>query len=110
MFSIPNTVWQFERPRPRSSVRWNDRNDALCMKTMANADNPKSATAILPPRPLRGSGSAAQTAFRPDRSDAKFFIPGVNHVSADLRIRKIHFWPTFKLRFRRASFKKERFS
>src|SRR5208283_48244 len=59
------------------------------MKNMAKADRPKSAMAILPLRPLRGSGNAAQTAFRPERSDAKTSIPSVNHVSADLGIRKI---------------------
>ena len=56
------------------------------MKNMAKADRPKSAMAILPLRPLRGSGNAAHTAFRPDRSDAKISIPSVNHVSADLGI------------------------
>src|SRR5271166_1169979 len=56
------------------------------MKNMAKADRPKSATAMLPLRPLRGSGNAAQTAFRPDKSDAKIPIPSANHVSADLGI------------------------
>src|SRR5208337_1851827 len=93
IFSIPNKVWQFDRPWPLSSVRWKDTNDALCMKNMANAAKPKSAMAILPLRPLRGSGNAAQTAFRPDNSDAKISIPSVNHVSADLGIRKMR--PTF---------------
>ena len=56
------------------------------MKNMAKADRPKSAIAILPLRPLRESGNAAQTAFRPQRSDPKIFIPSVNYVSADLGI------------------------
>src|SRR5208283_2190042 len=56
------------------------------MKNMAKADRPKSATAMLPLRPLRGSGNAAQTAFRPDKSDAKIPIPSANHVFADLGI------------------------
>src|SRR5208282_4313103 len=83
---MPNRVWQFERPCPFSSVRWKDRNDAHCMKNMANAGRPKSAMAILPLRPLRGSGNAAQTAFSSDRSGAKISIPSVNHVSNDLGI------------------------
>ena len=45
------------------------------MKNIAKADSPKSAMAMLPLRPLRGSGNAAQTAFRPDRSDRKISIP-----------------------------------
>ena len=65
------------------------------MKNIAKADRPKSAMAILPLRPLRGSGNAAQTAFRPERSDAKTSIPSVNHVSADLGIRKMR--PTFRI-------------
>ena len=53
------------------------------MKNMAKADRPKSAMAMLPLRPLRGSGNAAQTDLRPDKSDAKISIPSVKHVSAD---------------------------
>src|SRR3979490_2988365 len=49
------------------------------MKNIANADRPKSAIAILPPRPFRGSGKAAQTAFKSVRSDGKSFIHIVNH-------------------------------
>ena len=59
------------------------------MKNIANADSPKSAIAILPPRPFRESGKAAQTAFRPARKDGKSFIHGVNHFSSDLGIPKI---------------------
>ena len=66
--------------------------DALCMKNMAKADRPKSAMAMLPPRPLRGSGTAAQTAFRPARSDGKSFIPTVNHFFNDLGIPKIRYF------------------
>jgi hypothetical protein len=61
IFSIPNKVWQFERPWPFSSTRWNARKEALCMKNMAKADRPKSATAMLPLRPFRGSGKPVQT-------------------------------------------------
>jgi hypothetical protein len=39
--------------------------------------------AMLPLRPLRGSGNAAQTDLRPDKSDAKISIPSVIHVSVD---------------------------
>ena len=39
---------------------------------------------ILPPRPLRGSGKAAQTARKPDKMDGKSLIPTPNHFSADL--------------------------
>ncbi len=54
------------------------------MKNMAKADSPKSAMPMLPLRPLRGSGNDAQTAFSPQKSDAKTSIPSVNHVSAGL--------------------------
>ena len=46
----------------------------LCMKNIAKADKPKSAMAILPPRPFRGSGKAAQTAFKPARRDGNSLI------------------------------------
>ncbi len=59
------------------------------MKNIAKADRPKSAIAILPPRPFRGSGKAAQTAFKSVRSDGKSFIHIVNHFSNDLGIPKI---------------------
>ena len=74
-----NKVWALERPWPFSSARWKERKDALCMKNIAKADSPKSAMEILPPRPLRGSGKAAHTALRPERSDGKSSIPRVNH-------------------------------
>jgi hypothetical protein len=45
--------------------------------------------AILPPRPFRGSGKAAQTAFKPARRDGKSLIHTVNHFSDDLGILKI---------------------
>src|SRR5450755_3535733 len=45
--------------------------------------------AILPPRPLRGSGKAAQTAFKPARRDGNSFIHRVNHFSNSLGIPKI---------------------
>jgi hypothetical protein len=45
------------------------------MKNIANADRPKSAAAMLPPRPLRGSGKVAQTAFKSERRDGKSCIP-----------------------------------
>ena len=59
------------------------------MKNGAKADSPKSAMAILPPRPFRGSGKAAQTAFKLAKRDGKSFIPTVNHSSGDLGILKI---------------------
>jgi hypothetical protein len=59
---IPNKLSQFERPWPFSRARWNAKNDALCMKNRANAESPKSATAMLPPRPFRVSGKVAHTA------------------------------------------------
>ena len=66
--------------------------DALCMKNMENADRPKSAMAILPPRPFRGSGKAAQMAFKPARRDGKSFIPMVNHFFSDSGILKIRYF------------------
>ena len=62
------------------------------MKNMAKADSPKSAIAILPPRPLRGSGKAAQTAFKPASRDVKSFIPMVNHFFSGLGIPKIRYF------------------
>jgi hypothetical protein len=59
------------------------------MKNIAKAERPKSAIAILPPRPLRGSGKEAQTAFKPDRRDGNSFIHMVNHFSNNLGIPKI---------------------
>jgi hypothetical protein len=44
---------------------------------------------ILPPRPLRGSGKAAQTAFKPARRDGNSFIYMMNHFSTRLGIPKI---------------------
>jgi hypothetical protein len=59
------------------------------MKNIAKADRPKSAMAILPPRPFRGSGKAAQRAFKSARRDGKSFIHMVNHFSDDLGIPEI---------------------
>src|SRR3990172_10986074 len=58
-------------------------------KNIAKADRPKSAIAILPPRPFRGSGKAAQTAFKPARTDGKSVIHIVNHALNDLGIPQI---------------------
>jgi hypothetical protein len=59
------------------------------MKNIAKADKPKSAMAILPPRPFRGSGKAVQTAFKSARRDGKSFTHRVNHFSNGLGILKI---------------------
>src|SRR5258708_13050946 len=67
------------------------------MKNIAKADRPKSAMAILPPRPFRGSGKVAQAAFKPARRDGKSFIPIVNHFSRDSRILKISPAATFRI-------------
>src|ERR1700722_11839105 len=64
------------------------------MKNIANADRPKSAGAMLPPRPLRGSGKVAQTACNSDRREGKSFIPTLNQTFADSRILKISKFPT----------------
>src|SRR4030088_2724573 len=69
-------------------MRWKDRKDALCMKNIENADRPKSAIAIFPPRPFRGSGKVAQMAFKPARRDGKSFIPMVDHFFGDSGISK----------------------
>jgi hypothetical protein len=45
--------------------------------------------AILPTRPLRESGKAAQTAFKPARRDGNSLIHMVNHFSNRLGIPKI---------------------
>src|SRR5260370_26283009 len=67
------------------------------MKNIAKADRRKSAMAILPPRPFRGSGKVAQAAFKPARRDGKSFIPIVNHFSRDSRILKISPAATFRI-------------
>src|SRR5580658_6481812 len=59
------------------------------MKNIANADRPKSAGAMLPPRPLRRSGKVAQTACNSDRREGKSCIPTLNQTFADSRILKI---------------------
>ena len=63
----------------------------LCMKNIANADRPKSSTAMLPPRPLRKSGKVPQTDVRPERRDGKSRIPTLNQTFADSQIRKRQF-------------------
>jgi hypothetical protein len=65
------------------------------MKNIAKADRPKSAMAILPPRPFRGSGKAAQMAFKSARRGGKSFIHMVNHFSDDLGIPKISLYRYF---------------
>jgi hypothetical protein len=76
MRSIPNRVRQFDRPWPLSRARWNARNDALCIKNSAKADIPKSAIAMLPRRPFRGSGRPPRTKATTRRlvaADAAFY-------------------------------------
>ena len=80
------------RARMSGSVRGAVEQSPRLLDNMAKADRPKSAMAMLPPRPLRGSGTAAQTAFRPARSDGKSFIPTVNHFFNDLGIPKIRYF------------------
>src|ERR1700691_3554448 len=67
------------------------------MKIVANADRPKSAAAMLPPRPLRRSGKVAQTACNSDRREGKSCIPTLNQTFADSRILKISKFPTFRI-------------
>src|SRR5260370_1417460 len=67
------------------------------MKTIAKADRPKFAMAILPPRPFRGSGKAAQTAFKSARRDGKSFTHMVNHFSNGLGILKLAPAATFRI-------------
>src|SRR5258707_11128490 len=67
------------------------------MKNIANADRPKSAGAMLPPRPLRGSGKVAQTAFSSKRREGKSCIPTLNQTFADSRILKISKFHTFRI-------------
>src|ERR1700739_2430047 len=67
------------------------------MKNIANADRPKSAGAMLPPRPLRRSGKVAQTACNSDRREGKSCIPTLNQTFADSRILKISKFPTFRI-------------
>src|ERR1700685_180916 len=67
------------------------------MKNIANADRPKSAGAMLPPRPLRGSGKVAQTACNSDRREGKSCIPTLNQTFADSRILKISKFPTLRI-------------
>src|ERR1700734_3340659 len=67
------------------------------MKNIANADRPKSVGAMLPPRPLRGSGKVAQTACNSDRREGKSCIPTLNQTFADSRILKISKLRTFRI-------------
>src|SRR5271169_1392687 len=67
------------------------------MKNIANADRPKSAAAMLPPRPLRGSGKLAQTVCNSDRREGKSCIPTLNQTFADSRILKISKFHTFRI-------------
>src|ERR1700677_5171291 len=67
------------------------------MKNIANADRPKSAGAMLPPRPLRRSGKVAQTACNSDRREGKSCIPTLNQTFADSRILKISKFHTFRI-------------
>src|ERR1700733_3215250 len=67
------------------------------MKNIANADRPKSAAAMLPPRPLRGSRKIAQTACNSDRREGKSCIPTLNQTFADSRILKISKLRTFRI-------------
>src|SRR5277367_331024 len=67
------------------------------MKNIANADRPKSAAAMLPPRPLRRSGKVAQTACNSDRREGKSCIPTLNQTFADSRILKISKFRTFRI-------------
>src|ERR1700689_4502466 len=67
------------------------------MKNIANADRPNSAAAMLPPRPLRGSGKVAQTAFSSKRGDGKTCIPTLNQTFADSRILKISKFHPFRI-------------
>src|SRR5580658_383907 len=85
---MPNNGRQLERPWPYSIVRWWARNDALCMKNIANADRPKSVGRNVPPRPFRRSGKVAQTACNSDRREGKSCIPTLNQTFADSRILK----------------------
>src|SRR5258708_30029337 len=67
------------------------------MKNIANADRPKSAGAMLPPRPLRGSGKVAQAACNSDRREGKSCIPTLNQTFADSRILKISKFHPFRI-------------
>src|SRR5271156_146896 len=67
------------------------------MNNIANADRPKSAGAMLPPRLLRGSGKVAQTACNSDRREGKSCIPTLNQTFADSRILKISKFRTFRI-------------
>src|ERR1700693_4860814 len=67
------------------------------MKNIAKADSPKSAIAILPPRPFRESAKVAQTAFKCAKSDGNSFIHMVNHFPTDLGIPKMSAAATFRI-------------
>src|SRR5271170_7329611 len=67
------------------------------MKNIAKAERPKSAGAMLPPRPLRESGKVVQTTFRPERREGNSCIPTLNQTFADSRILKISKFRTFRI-------------
>src|SRR5467141_696687 len=91
MYSIPNKVWQFVRLCPFSSARWWAKKDSLCVKNIENADKPKSAIAMLPPRPCRVSGNLPHTAFSSSSREGSSSILILNHFLLRLRILKTHF-------------------
>jgi hypothetical protein len=59
---LPGRLQQIERGVPGE--------EALCMKNMAKADRPKSATAILPSRPFRGPESRRKRLANPPKGTA----------------------------------------
>src|SRR6266567_872398 len=91
MYSIPNKVWQFVRLCPFSRARWWAKKDSLCVKNIENADKPKSAIAMLPPRPCRVSGNVPHTAFSSSSREGSSSILILNHFLLRLRILKTHF-------------------
>jgi hypothetical protein len=51
-------------------------------ENLAKADRLKSAMAILPPRPFRGSGKAGANGFQPAKRDGSSFTLMVNIFAA----------------------------
>src|SRR5271156_3994016 len=69
MRSIPNRVWQFERPCPIPSqiCRWCDRNEGHCIRNGENPARPMSRIVNCVFLPCRLSAKPAQV--RPDTID-----------------------------------------
>jgi hypothetical protein len=80
MLLIPNRLWQFDVPWPRSNAFWRAKKEGHCMKNVENAARPMSPIAYTVFLPRRRSGKVAQRALKPAMSDSST-TPSGNHLS-----------------------------